>query len=105
MYVKAGNYAAAEEQLRFAVKGLPQDAEAHFALGSVADGGEAVSGGPVRNLLLAAKLKPDLAGIYGNLAVVAAAEQELRPGDSGAGCAREVLAGNSSNLLPAGDIL
>ena len=27
MYVNAGNYAAAEEELRFAVKGLPQTAK------------------------------------------------------------------------------
>ena len=74
MYVNAGNYTAAEEQLRFAVKGLPQDAEAHFALGSLLMVEKQYPEAQVE-LLTAARLKPDLAGIYGNLAVVAAANK------------------------------
>jgi len=34
-YVNAGNYSAAEEQFRIAMQGLPNDAEVHYALGSV----------------------------------------------------------------------
>ena len=55
-------------------QGLPQDAEAHFALGSVLMQ-EKKYPESQEELLLAARLKPELAEIYGNLAVVAAANK------------------------------
>ncbi|HVP55122.1 MAG TPA: tetratricopeptide repeat protein [Candidatus Eisenbacteria bacterium] len=73
-YVKAGNYAAAEDQFRLAVQAYPDSAEAHFGLGSVLMEEKQYSEAQVE-LLLAAKLKPELAEVYGNLAVVAAANQ------------------------------
>jgi tetratricopeptide (TPR) repeat protein len=76
-YVKAGDYAAAEEQLRIAVQGLPQDAEAHFALGSLLMEEKQYPESQLE-LLEAAKLKPDLANVYGNLAVVASENRDYK---------------------------
>jgi Flp pilus assembly protein TadD len=69
--VRAGNYAEAEQQFRIAVQGMPEDAEAHYALGSVLMHEKQYSESQAE-LLMAAKLKPDMSEIYGNLAVVAA---------------------------------
>lgn len=74
-YVKSGNNTAAEEQLRLAVKGLPQDAEAHYALGSVLLA-EKKYAEAQQELLAALRLKPDLSEAYGNLAVAAAANKD-----------------------------
>ena len=76
-YVRQGNYAAAEQQFRIAVQGLPQNADAHFGLGSVLMHQKKYPESQ-NELLLAAKLKPDMAEIYGNLAVVAAANNNYR---------------------------
>ena len=43
IYEKAGKNAEAEQQFRIAVQKMPRSAEAHYALGSAADGGEEVS--------------------------------------------------------------
>ena len=76
-YVKQGDYAAAEQQFRFAVQGLPQNAEAHFGLGTVLLEQKKYPESQ-DELLLAAKLKPEMSEIYGNLAVVAAANRNYR---------------------------
>lgn len=71
LFVKAGKYPEAEQQFRIAVRGLPEDGEAHYALGSVLMQ-EKKYPEAQHELLLAAKFKPGIAEIYGNLAVVAA---------------------------------
>jgi Flp pilus assembly protein TadD len=76
-YVQAGKYAEAEERFRFALAGLPDDPEAHYALGSVLMQEKQYPEAQLE-LLTALKLKPDLAGAYGNLAVVAAANQDYQ---------------------------
>ncbi len=76
-YVNAGNYSGAEEQFRIAVQGLPNDAEAHYALGSVLMEEKQYQESQ-EELLQVVKLKPDLSGVYGNLAVVAAANQNFQ---------------------------
>lgn len=71
LYVNAGKYAEAEQQLRIAVQKMPKDAEAHYALGSLLMHVRKYPESQ-QELLLAVQLKPDLADAYGNLAVVAA---------------------------------
>jgi len=75
--VDAGKYTEAEQQLRLAVKGMPQSAEAHFALGSllmhVKQYPEAQ-----QELLVAIKLKPDNGQAYGNLAIVASENKDYQ---------------------------
>jgi Flp pilus assembly protein TadD len=70
-YLKAGDLTAAEEQFRIAVKQMPQDAETHFALGTVLMQQKRYPEAQ-QELLTAVKLKPDASEVYGNLAVAAA---------------------------------
>ena len=69
--MRAGKYAEAEKQFRIAVKRLPEDGEAHLALGSVLMQEKRYPESQ-DELLVASKLNPEMAEIYGNLAVVAA---------------------------------
>ena len=76
-YAKQGDYGAAEQQFRIGVQGLPNEASAHFDLGSVLM--EEKKYPEAQNELLeAARLKPEMAEIYGNLAVVAAANKNYK---------------------------
>jgi len=77
LYVKTGNYTAAEEQFRIAVKDMPQDAEAHYALGSALMQQKRYPEAQ-QELLTAVRLKPDAGEIYGNLAVVAAENKDYQ---------------------------
>ncbi len=60
LYLKAGKNAEAEQQFRLAVQRLPKDAEAHYALGSLLMH-EKKYPEAQQELLMAVKLKPDLA--------------------------------------------
>jgi tetratricopeptide (TPR) repeat protein len=70
LYVQAGKDSEAEQQFRIAIQKMPQDAEAHYALGSLLMH-ERKYPEAQQELLVAVKLKPSLADAYGNLAVVA----------------------------------
>jgi Flp pilus assembly protein TadD len=74
---KAGDVVEAEQQFRAAVKAMPQDAEAHFALGTFLMEQKRYPEAQ-QELLNAVKLKPDASEIYGNLAVVAAANKDYQ---------------------------
>ena len=54
---------------------MPRDAEAHYALGALLMA-EKKNVESQQELLMALKLKPDLADAYGNLAIVAAANKD-----------------------------
>ena len=75
LYVDAGNNVEAERWLRMAVQSLPQDAEAHYALGSLLMHVKRYPESQ-QELLKAVQLKPDLTEAYGNLAVVAAENKD-----------------------------
>ncbi len=77
VYEKAGNLKGAEEQFRIAVRALPDDADAHFALGSLLMH-EKQYPEAQQELMTAIKLRPDVPDIYGNLAVVAAENKDYR---------------------------
>ena len=83
---------------------LPDDADAHFALGSLLMQ-EKKYPEAQQELMTAVKLSPDMADIYGNLAVVAAENKNYRSGHQRPGRSRQILAGDSCDVLLAGDIV
>jgi uncharacterized protein HemY len=82
-----------------AVQKLPQDPEAHFALGSLLLH-EKKFPESQQELLIAVRLKPDLAEAYSNLAVVASSNKNYA-WPAGLGHAGEIPAGNPGYLFPA----
>ena len=74
MYAKAGEDTEAEQQFRIVVEAKPQNAEAHYAFGSLLIH-EKKYPEAQQELLTAIKLKSDLIDAYGDLAAAAAADK------------------------------
>ncbi len=86
------------------VQKLPQDPEVHYALGSLLMY-EKKYPESQQELLIAIKLKPDLAMAYGNLAIVAAENKQYPLALQALDARAKYLPGDAGDLFPAGDNL